>query len=89
MCVCVCVCARVCAFFQKGMTYTVTVRLISKNERTYSNLTAGRVEIFFNKTWGTVCSNGFDSDDASVLCRKLTGSSTVLMYGVVESEGLE
>ena len=62
---------------------------MTKKERTAPYLTAGRVEILHNETWGTICSDGFDSTDATVLCQILTGSSTVLRYGRVGSEGLE
>ncbi|KAG2492959.1 hypothetical protein HYH03_008867 [Edaphochlamys debaryana] len=33
--------------------------------------TAGRLEIFAGGTWGTVCLNGFDPEDAIAACRQL------------------
>jgi len=46
---------------------SVLVRLSGDNRS--SN--AGRLEIYFNNTWGTVCSDGFTHRAASVACYML------------------
>ena len=46
------------------------VRLVNSNNNTGSQY-EGRVEIFHNGTWGTICDHDWEQEDAQVTCRSL------------------
>ena len=53
---------------------------------TYIFASAGRLEIYLNGHWGTICGVGFGSEDAILACNQL-GYRTYRRYGTVGQLG--
>ena len=42
---------------------------------------SGRLEVFYGGVWGTICSEGWDFDDADVACRQLGFRGAFMLLG--------
>ena len=63
------------------------LRLVN-NSGNSDGVSGGRLEVFFNGEWGTVCDDLFDINDADVACRQL-GFSRALSFNDVGSLGYD
>ncbi|XP_069134406.1 neurotrypsin-like [Argopecten irradians] len=63
-----------------GVTCTfVDIRLVNRTD--HSDQVTGRVEVYHGNSWGTVCDDGWTSDNSRVVCRQLGYRDQLNYYG--------
>ena len=67
---------KYCSSSKKRILISPGLRLVGGDRKG-----EGRVEIFYNGTWGTVCDDDWDINDARVVCQHLGFSNAVRALG--------
>ena len=71
-----------------GTQGNLTVKIRLQGGR---NGSEGRVEVYYNGTWGTVCDDSWDINDANVVCRQIgfdRATEAISYSGFGQGEGV-
>ena len=69
-----CQCVRMCVF---SLACVEAVPVVQLRIRGGNNKSEGRVEVYHEGEWGTICDDSWDMNDAIVVCRQLNYSFAI------------
>ena len=58
---------------------------MARDGRTSPSLTAGRLEVYYNGQWGTVCDDNFGQTEARIACSQLGFTAGYYEYQTIDS----